>query len=470
MRKIITLFGAALIAVTVSCPGLADNSTTGTDTNIAKVFEDTKASPYYEDICYVTDKGIMDGTGADKFSPEDVCSRETAAVALYRMACSPDTSGSVSFNDVEEGRSCKKAVVWGAENGLIKGVEADKFAPDSGITYEQLVTFLFRYARFKGSVPEISDSKVLAAFSDAADISEWAADGFIWALNSGIIICEEGGRINPKAGVSRMQAAAVLTRYIKSSRMSYRDFKALTPEEQRKAFSEMSGDDIYNLVKESDENWPVTSYDLVSPDNAKEMIVLFGDDENIHFNLDWPHYGGFIPETIDSIGKLSGTVTVSRDGGDGGYSVTLGKNQDGSYPNDSQRSVPKTSATVRTGTLDIDKYKIVVDVVAGTDDKSTAVSSLISLGYTEETALRFVSDYEKWFERDEVSGHDNISDGAKLAGNEVEEKYGYCGLTAPWTVAGLKLEGGAGQLNTVFSWGTLCASGLIYDTATAEIK
>ena len=53
---------------------------------------------------------------------------------------------------------------------------------------------------------------------------------------------------------------------------------------------------------------------------------------------------------------------------------------------------------------------------------------------------------------------------------EVEEKYGYCGLTAPWTVAGLKLEGGAGQLNTVFSWGTLCASGLIYDTATAEIK
>ena len=37
-------------------------------------------------------------------------------------------------------------------------------------------------------------------------------------------------------------------------------------------------------------------------------------------------------------------------------------------------------------------------------------------------------------------------------------------------VAGdLALEGGAGQLCTVFSWGTLCASGLIYDTGTAEI-
>ena len=95
---------------------------------------------------------------------------------------------------------------------------------------------------------------------------------------------------------------------------------------------------------------------------------------------------------------------------------------------------------------------------------------LVSRGYTEDTASRFISDYDRWFARDEISGPDNISDGARLAGNEVDEKYGYFGLTAPWTVGNLKLEGGAGQLNTVFSWGTLCASGLIYDTGTAEIE
>ena len=51
----------------------------------------------------------------------------------------------------------------------------------------------------------------------------------------------------------------------------------------------------------------------------------------------------------------------------------------------------------------------------------------------------------------------------------MEARYGYYGVTAPWVAGDLNLVGGGGQLCTVFSWGTLCASGLIYDTGTAEI-
>ena len=68
-----------------------------------------------------------------------------------------------------------------------------------------------------------------------------------------------------------------------------------------------------------------------------------------------------------------------------------------------------------------------------------------------------------------MCGPDNINDGAVSAGHTVDRKYGYYGTTAPWIAGDLDLEGGGGQLEPVFSWGTLCDSGLISDTGTAEI-
>ena len=251
--------------------------------------------------------------------------------------------------------------------------------------------------------------------------------------------------------------------------MTYEEFKSLSAEQQVKVFSEMTGPEIYSLVESSDESWPVTDYDLISPNNAKETIILVSKDAENHFNLAWPHYGGFQAETIASMGEMTGKVDVSRDGGDGGHSSSYGKNPDGSYPNDSQRSVPKSSATVRTGILDVDQYKKVVEVVTNGESEDARTSALVDMGYSSDIAERFISDQVAWLDRDEVSGPDNIDDGAKAAGHIVESRYGYYGATAPWIVDDLNLVGGGGQLETVFTWGTLCDSGLITNTGTAEI-
>ena len=252
--------------------------------------------------------------------------------------------------------------------------------------------------------------------------------------------------------------------------MSYEKFKSLSAEQQIKVFHRMTGSQIYTLVESSDENWPVTAYDLISPENAKESIVLFNNNGDLHFNLAWPPYGGFLPESIASMGELSGKLDVSRDGGDGGYSISYGRNADGSYPNDSERSVPKSSALVRTGTLDVDRYCQVAQIVTNGKSEEDRLSALKDMGYDEETAKRFISDQAAWLERDEVAGPNNIEDGVKAAGHTVDSRYGYYGTTAPWVAGNLKLEGGSGQLETIFSWGALCDSGLIYDIGTAEIR
>lgn len=252
--------------------------------------------------------------------------------------------------------------------------------------------------------------------------------------------------------------------------ITYDDFKKLSPDQQKETFLHLTGQEIYDLVESSDENWPVTAYDLISPENAKETIVLFDNNGDLHFNLAWPCYGGFDPESIASIGELSGTYDVSRDGGDGGYSMSYGRNEDGSYPNDSQRSVPKSSATVRTGTMDIDQYKRVVEAVTGDEDYDKKLAALKALGYDEETSKRFIDDQTAWLTRDEVAGPNNIADGAASVGHTVDSRYGYYGTTAPWKAGDLDLSGGAGQINPVFSWGALCDSGIIYDLGTADIK
>ena len=128
------------------------------------------------------------------------------------------------------------------------------------------------------------------------------------------------------------------------SRLCYEDFKKLSNEEQIAVFSSLSSPEIYYLVQSSEtENWPVNAYDLVTVENAKDFIILNEYKGLLSFNLNWPIYGGYVAETIASIGDLSGTVEVSRDGGDGGYAMCFGRNEDGTLANDSQRSVPKSS-------------------------------------------------------------------------------------------------------------------------------
>ena len=253
---------------------------------------------------------------------------------------------------------------------------------------------------------------------------------------------------------------------------AYSDFKSLSTDEQIEKFANMSSEEIYDMVKNSSESWPVDGYDKVTPENAKDFIVLNVNDKGeTSFNLDWPKYGGYDPKTISSISDLSGKVEVSRDGGDGGYTMGIGRNADGSYDNNSMRSIPKSSAEVNTGTFDVDKYKESVDIVSSdaTDEEKTA--RLMDMGFDEDSADNMLRDYENWKSRPEIIGDGNIEQGAKMANpdGQIDMKYGVHGKAAEWDIGGVHMEGGAGQMNTVYSWGTCRDAGIITNCGKAKI-
>ena len=252
---------------------------------------------------------------------------------------------------------------------------------------------------------------------------------------------------------------------------AYNEYKKLSDDSKVLTFNSLNSEEIYNIVKNSPESWAVEGYDLITSHNAKYFIKLTTNSIGEKtFNLDWPYYGGYEPDTIASIGELSGKIPVSRDGGDGGFTMGYGKNADGTYANNSERSIPKSSAKVNTGTFDVDVYKDTVDIVISGKSDFCKLQKLVKMGFSNKNAAKMISDYESWRTRIEIIGENNISDGVEIAGNNVTSKYGYYGKAAAWDVGDVHMKGGAGQMNTIYSWGTLKEAGIIFDMDTVVIK
>ena len=161
-------------------------------------FDDVASSDWFADaVKYVTDKGLMNGTGSDKFSPSATTTRAMLMTVLARYA-GEDTTGGATWYE--------KSMEWAKAKGVSDGTN-----PNANITREQLVTMLYRYA---GS-PATNGS--LDNFSDAASVSSYAANAMQWAVENGIVN-GSNGKLNPQNNATRAEVAAILMRFCEMSK------------------------------------------------------------------------------------------------------------------------------------------------------------------------------------------------------------------------------------------------------------
>ena len=176
-------------------------------------FADVSGSDwFYNDVRYVYEKGIMDGTGADRFSPNAPLTRAMIVTILYRMAGSPSVSGSSDFTDVAAGKWFAKAVAWAAANGIVNGYGDSLFGPNDPVTREQLAAILYRYAVY-GGMTAVTLEENLGSFADTAQLSAYAIQAMNWAVGQGLIN-GSGSNLVPKAQATRAQVAAIIHRYL----------------------------------------------------------------------------------------------------------------------------------------------------------------------------------------------------------------------------------------------------------------
>ena len=108
-------------------------------------FSDVATKEYfYKAVLWAVEKGITKGVSADKFGPNDPCTRGQVVTFQYRAHGSPTVSGTNAFEDVKPTDYYSTAVIWAVQNGITYGTSATKFSPNNTCTRGQIVTFLYR--------------------------------------------------------------------------------------------------------------------------------------------------------------------------------------------------------------------------------------------------------------------------------------------------------------------------------------
>lgn len=177
----------------------------------------------YESVKYVYENEVMNGiTNSDgtvnTFEPDKPLTRAMFAAVLYRIEGNPPVSFESRFTDVEPGRYYSNAIIWAYQNGIVNGYDDGSFGIDDNITREQIAKMLKYYSDIKGYTGPLAD---LSSFPDAAEVSGWAVEPIRWAVGNGMITGKNVGGIyylDPKGEATRVECAAMLTRFIKKYR------------------------------------------------------------------------------------------------------------------------------------------------------------------------------------------------------------------------------------------------------------
>lgn len=197
--------------------GLLPNTALAVDGR--RPFTDVPDNAWYsEAVRYVYEKGMMDGTDGGAFSPDAAMSRGMLATVLHRLEGRPAVSGGTQFPDVPAGQWYTDAAAWAGETGIVEGYDDGNFGPNDPATREQMVTILYRYAKYKEYFTESLGNA--AAFPDGDTVSAYAADAVDWAIGNGLLQ-GDGGLLFPGGGADRAQAAAVLMRFCENAARSY---------------------------------------------------------------------------------------------------------------------------------------------------------------------------------------------------------------------------------------------------------
>lgn len=163
---------------------------------------------YYEPITKATDYGILNGLDHGIFSPNGQTTRAMAAKVLFEISGAEEPAFAQRFSDVFSHEWFAPAVLWAAENGVVKGHDDGSFHPNEAITRQDMVVLMYRYL---GS-PEVT-ANALEGFADGSSVLAYAVDAMNWAIENGIVEGYEDNTVKPFDPITRAEMAAIVVRY-----------------------------------------------------------------------------------------------------------------------------------------------------------------------------------------------------------------------------------------------------------------
>lgn len=122
---------------------------------------------YHEPVDYMVSNGLMNGVSPTSFAPEDHLTRAMLATILYRVSGNTAQHGH-PFTDVPAGQWYSDAIAWAYDTGVVTGTSAATFRPEDNVTREQAAAMLYRFAgqpEATGDVSPFHDASDISAYA-----------------------------------------------------------------------------------------------------------------------------------------------------------------------------------------------------------------------------------------------------------------------------------------------------------------
>ena len=181
--------------------------------NPAPAFTDIHNHWAADNILFAASRGLLSGTSDTTFSPNTGMTRGMFVTALGRLAgINPDSYKTGKFTGVKADAYYAPYVNWAAQNGIVEGVTATTFAPDTNINREQMAVIMANYAKKLGY--DLPKTLQAVTFADNAQISSWAKNAVRTMQQAGILSGKNGNKFDPKGTATRAEVATVLRRFV----------------------------------------------------------------------------------------------------------------------------------------------------------------------------------------------------------------------------------------------------------------
>ena len=169
---------------------------------------------YHAAVDYVVKQGIMEGMSATTFSPNTEVTRAQAVQILYNLEGQPDVSDEnlgYPYEDVNAEEWYGNAVYWARITGVATGYGDGTFQPGDSITRQEFAQMLYNYARYKGY--DLTAEGDLSQFPDSGSVADWVEAAMSWANGNELINGHDDGTIDAAGIGTRAQAASILMKF-----------------------------------------------------------------------------------------------------------------------------------------------------------------------------------------------------------------------------------------------------------------
>jgi len=157
-------------------------------------------------INYLYNKGIVNGTGDGKFSPDNLLKREEIVKIIVNTFNLMDDAAVSTFDDTDEAMWHYKFIASAQSKGIVSGISENKFGVGEYVTRQDIAVMIYNAAAVSGR----GFTKTKTDFSDYDEVAEYAKTAVSSMAGDGIINGMGDGRFAPGEFATRAQAAKMI--------------------------------------------------------------------------------------------------------------------------------------------------------------------------------------------------------------------------------------------------------------------